>query len=135
MTGTDDDPLLAMLRSHAEETAQRSEAHAAFRERPEYRAQVDRMQCDALAFAQTLQMAMIVRPLAIIRTFWQAGHPTRHVFRFPTGRTVAAVGARAHPRGSASVLEDYSPTTRTGVCFSVVVPSPSSPKMLAPPQQ
>lgn len=59
MTGTDDDPLLAMLRSHAEETARRSEAHAALRESPEYRAQVERMQRDALAFAQTLQTAML----------------------------------------------------------------------------
>lgn len=59
MTGTNDDPLLAMLRSHADETARRSEAHAARRESPEYRAQVERMQRDAVAFAQTLRTAML----------------------------------------------------------------------------
>jgi hypothetical protein len=59
MTETGDDQWRAMLRSHAEDTAKRSEAHAALRESPEYRAQVDRMQREALAFAQTLRMSTI----------------------------------------------------------------------------
>jgi hypothetical protein len=59
MPKPDDDPLLAMVRSHAEETARRSESHAVLRASPEYRTQIDRMQGDALAFAQTLQMTLL----------------------------------------------------------------------------
>lgn len=53
-------PLRALLRAEAEETARRSELHAALRETPEYRAQVIRMQKCVVAFAQTLRMAMLV---------------------------------------------------------------------------
>lgn len=58
MDSTDLEPL-ALFRAQAAEAATRSEAHAALRKIPEYRAQVERMQVVALAFAQTLRTAML----------------------------------------------------------------------------
>lgn len=53
------EPLVAVLRGQAEEVALRGEAHAVLRETPEYRAQLERMQRDAMAFADTLRTAML----------------------------------------------------------------------------
>lgn len=59
MVAPDVDPLVSLLHAEAEEAARRSGAHAALRESPEYRAQMDRMQGYAVAFAETLRTAML----------------------------------------------------------------------------
>lgn len=59
MDSGDLEPLATFLRGQGEEAARRSEAHTALRESPEYRAQVERMQCDTIAFAHSLRTAML----------------------------------------------------------------------------